>query len=449
MVRSVRRPRRVRGLVLGPVLLVVAALAAGPGTAGGATPGGGFHATAGVRLAHAAAPRDPAGARVAAPAARHLEVADSQGACTANGQGTILFGVTPGETVDLSCVGFPADDDLVVLEGSPLYLATGSQDDLDPNGWEGTTGPDGSIDGPITLPNPFAAPDPAAVCPPTGQEVAEGFYRCFLGIQDAAGNTVFIALDYAGQPEPPPPPTWTGIAATPSGNGYWLCKSDGTVSAHGSATNYGGMNGHALNAPISHIVPTPDGKGYWLVAADGGTFAFGDAGFFGSTGSMRLNAPVVDLAPTPDGKGYWLVATDGGIFAYGDATYWGSMGGHPLNQPVVGLAADNATKGYWLVATDGGIFAFHAPFYGSTGNLHLNQPVNGMTPTPNDKGYWFVASDGGIFAEGNAAFHGSMGGKPLNAPIVGMATDNATGGYWLAGADGGIFAFDAPYYGAA
>ena len=245
-----------------------------------------------------------------------------------------------------------------------------------------------------------------------------------------------------------PPVTYTGIAATPSGDGYWLVDSSGAVHPHGAAVSYGSMAGAVLNAPISHLVPTPDGRGYWMVAADGGIFSFGDARFFGSMGGRPLNAPVVDLAPTGDGGGYWLVASDGGIFAFGDAQFFGSMGGQHLNQPVVGMANDPTGPGYWMVATDGGIFAFgDAGFHGSTGSLTLNLPVNGMSATPDGQGYWLVASDGGIFAFGDAGFKGSMGGSHLNAPVTGMATDPAGGGYWLVAADGGVFSFGAPFYG--
>ncbi len=237
------------------------------------------------------------------------------------------------------------------------------------------------------------------------------------------------------------------MASTPNGGGYWVARSDGSITALGDAVNYGSMSGTPLVAPVSHIVSTPDGKGYWMVAGDGGIFSFGDAGFFGSMGGHPLNAPVVDLAPTADGKGYWLVGTDGGIFAFGDAKFFGSMGGQHLNQPVVGVAADNATGGYWMVASDGGVFSFNAPFYGSAGNLVLNEPINGMASTPNGHGYWMAGWDGSIFSYGDALFHGSTGGQPLNAPMVGMAVDRATGGYWLVGSDGGIFAFDATFYG--
>ena len=245
-----------------------------------------------------------------------------------------------------------------------------------------------------------------------------------------------------------PAVTFTGIASTPSGDGYWLVDSSGAVHAHGAARFYGSMAGIPLNAPINHLVSTPDGKGYWMVAADGGIFSFGDARFFGSMGGKHLNAPVVDLAPSGDGGGYWLVAADGGIFSFGDARFFGSMGGQHLNEPVVGMADDPKGQGYWMVASDGGIFAFGAAgFYGSTGSLRLTLPVNGMSATPNGAGYWLVASDGGIFAFGNAPFRGSMGGIPLAAPVTGMATDPSTGGYWMVGADGGVFSFGAPFYG--
>jgi hypothetical protein len=239
-----------------------------------------------------------------------------------------------------------------------------------------------------------------------------------------------------------------GMAATPSGDGYWLTDSAGDISPHGQALFYGSMSGRQLNAPITHIVATTDGKGYWLVASDGGTFSFGDARFYGSMGGKPLAAPVVDLTPTPSGHGYWLVASDGGVFAFGDATFAGSMGGKHLNQPVVGIAADSATGGYWLVASDGGIFSFAAPFIGSTGGTTLNQPVVSMASTSDGGGYWFTAADGGVFAYGSAVFHGSMGGQPLNAPVVGMAADDATGGYWLVASDGGVFSFGAPFLGA-
>ena len=41
------------------------------------------------------------------------------------------------------------------------------------------------------------------------------------------------------------------------------------------------------------MAATPSGRGYWLVAADGGVFTFGDAAFYGSMGGVRLNQPAL------------------------------------------------------------------------------------------------------------------------------------------------------------
>ena len=186
---------------------------------------------------------------------------------------------------------------------------------------------------------------------------------------EAVDESSLMVSPDSGQARQFPGPV-TGIAAPPSGSGYWLSDAEGAVSAH-NVPNHGSMAGTLLNAPISHIVSTPDGGGYWLVAADGGTFSFGDAAFYGSMGGKPLNAPVVNMAATPDGRGYWLVASDGGVFAFGDAPFFGSMGGTTPERADRRHGGRSQTGGYWLVASDGGIFSFGAPFFGSTGAIHL------------------------------------------------------------------------------
>ena len=175
--------------------------------------------------------------------------------------------------------------------------------------------------------------------------------------------------------------------------------------------------------PIVGIAATPSGNGYWLVAADGGVFTFGDATFHGSTGGRTLSAPIVGIAATPSGHGYWLVASDGGVFTFGDATFHGSTGGRTLTAPIVGIAATPSGHGYWLVASDGGIFTFgDATFHGSTAGTTLAAPIVGIAATPSGHGYWLAASDGGVFTFGDAQFHGSRRRAPhVRARSVGIA----------------------------
>jgi beta-glucanase (GH16 family) len=105
------------------------------------------------------------------------------------------------------------------------------------------------------------------------------------------------------------------------------------------------------------MAATASGNGYWLVASDGGIFSFGDARFFGSTGALRLDRPIVGMAATASGNGYWLVASDGGIFSFGDARFEGS--GATFGQPVSGMV-QAGPDAYWVVATSGTVEAFAA-----------------------------------------------------------------------------------------
>ena len=161
------------------------------------------------------------------------------------------------------------------------------------------------------------------------------------------------------------------IAATPSGNGYWLVNAYRWVTAFGHAGEPAQVGCTSLNGAMGSwagIASSPTGDGFFLASSDGAVVGCGDAGPFVGVTSKTLNAPVVGIAATRDGRGYWLVASDGGVFAYGDATFHGSMGGTHLNAPVVGIAATRDGRGYWLVASDGGVFSFgDAQFEGSMG----------------------------------------------------------------------------------
>jgi hypothetical protein len=231
---------------------------------------------------------------------------------------------------------------------------------------------------------------------------------------------------------PQPPSTLDGafgcaaIAATPGGNGYWLLNMSRFPTAFGAAAppNQVGCTGlNGATGAWTGLASSPTGNGFFMVSSNGAVVGCGDAVPVGGLDSKMLDAPVVGIAATSDGKGYWLVASDGGVFAFGDAGFNGSLGGAHLNAPVVALAATPDGKGYWLVAADGGVFTFgDAAFSGSMGGTALNAPVVGMATTPDGTGYWLAAADGGVFSFGSAPFEGSMAGKPMVAPVVGIAS---------------------------
>ena len=179
-------------------------------------------------------------------------------------------------------------------------------------------------------------------------------------------------------------------AAQPARSSAW--RSRRTAAATGSSPPTAASSASAtppssaarasihLNRPIVGMAATPSGNGYWLVASDGGIFSYGDAKFAGSMGGRPLNSPVVGMAADAQTGGYWEVAADGGIFSFG-APFYGSTGSIHLNAPIVGMEASGGGAGYRFVASDGGIFSYNAPFYGSMGGKPLNKPVVSMAGT--------------------------------------------------------------------
>ncbi len=78
--------------------------------------------------------------------------------------------------------------------------------------------------------------------------------------------------------------------------------TDGGIFSFGDAKFFGSTGNIKLNKPIVGMAATPSGKGYWLVASDGGIFAFGDAKFFGSTGDIKLEQADRRHGLHPDGQ---------------------------------------------------------------------------------------------------------------------------------------------------
>ena len=137
----------------------------------------------------------------------------------------------------------------------------------------------------------------------------------------------------------------SSIAATPSGNGYWLVAADGGVFAFGDAEFHGARRPASRTRPIVGMAATPSGHGYYLLAADGGVFAFGDAALRGAAVDA-IGPPATAIAASPDGAGYWVAPPERqrAPVRRGPAHRRRSAGSQ---HPAVGIAA-RADGGYWI-----------------------------------------------------------------------------------------------------
>ncbi len=273
----------------------------------------------------------------------------------------------------------------------------------------------------------------------------------------SCGDMAAPQIDFQVTSSAPPPSSFTAMAPSPDGNGYWLAQAQGGVFSYGDARFYGSLPGEGLTpaAPITAMAAAPGG-GYWLVGADGGVFSFGKARFYGSLPAERITpaGSIVGITATPDGGGYWLVGADGGVFTFGDAAYVGS-GNNGV--PRVALLGTGDGHGYLLPSSTGQAPAVYgdasSAFSGEAGSgpMPLDALVTAAAMAPRATGYWLAGADGGVFTFGSATFDGSLPSSGITpaAPITAMAAAPG-GGYWLLGSDGGVFAFgNAHFYGSA
>jgi len=239
-----------------------------------------------------------------------------------------------------------------------------------------------------------------------------------------------IVNDLPASPPPAPPPT----APT---SGIVLASSDGGTLAEDGARNLGstytlgltGLSGpRPLAAPIVGMAADPSGNGYWLVGADGGVFNLGGAGYYGSAyskgytglgGSNPLPGKVVGMAAEPDGHGYWLLTSEGTVIGFGDATVYGDLTNSRLPRaPMIGIVATPNGQGYWLIASNGRAYGFGDAASLGSANGTAVAAVGGSG------GYAIVMANGGVVGFGGAPSAPALGptttghGAPVVAGVV-------------------------------
>lgn len=185
------------------------------------------------------------------------------------------------------------------------------------------------------------------------------------------------------------------MAATATGNGYWLVKRSGKLLTFGDAESLGSPRDKGI---VADMASPGRGRGYWIVTSRGKVFAYGNADHHGD-GTSR--ARIVGMAPTPNNSGYWLLTRRGRVLQFGNAQELGDVAGE--NTRVVDIAAA-PTQGYWLVSRSGRVEAYGgAVFAGDARDKALRSPVVAIVPIPSGAGYWLITAKGRALEFGAAA----------------------------------------------
>jgi hypothetical protein len=239
---------------------------------------------------------------------------------------------------------------------------------------------------------------------------------------------------------------YVGIVPTPDGQGYWLLRAGGAVSAFGDAHYYGSVGAGAARSAggIVAMARTYDAHGYWLLAADGAVFRFGDAREYGSPATLHepLVGPATGIAATPNGKGYWVLSAGGHVYGFGDAHVEGMPGSRLAPYDAIGA---RPAGGYVVTAADdGGVYVYPGGALASGGpGAAVAATQVGAAVTPSGNGAWQAGMDGGVITWGDAGFLGSVPsqGEALPAPVTAIAGTPDGHGYWLLGAKGHVYSF--------
>lgn len=252
------------------------------------------------------------------------------------------------------------------------------------------------------------------------------YYRC--GIREFKIKVNTLAFS-----DPPAPITYTGCTFRnpdeQNESGYWIVADDGQVFAFGDArvqpvldtvsTGSYKFEPH-LAFPIVAMCQTPSGQGYWLMQTNGSIYAYGDALFLGDGRFHAFTsnrADFIDMAVNPAGDGYWLLRRDGEVVACGNATVHGDMPaianeGNPQSAYyATGIESHPTLDGYWIINGNGEVRAFGSlTSYGGVApyrsNMFLHEWCPSIKRTSTGNGYWILGGGGHVWAFGDAEWYG-------------------------------------------
>lgn len=151
-----------------------------------------------------------------------------------------------------------------------------------------------------------------------------GGHDCPGSVREAQRPTILYLAALSRQPALPAKASTQMACEVPTG-GQIAVRPDGGVYNYGSRY-YGSAgqvnpqkpagpgNSFVPSHPIVGVAATKTGNGYWLVGSDGGIFSFGDAKYHGSSpANPKWVTPVVGIVRDDRYEnGYIIVADDGG-----------------------------------------------------------------------------------------------------------------------------------------
>jgi hypothetical protein len=127
-----------------------------------------------------------------------------------------------------------------------------------------------------------------------------------------------------------------GIAASPTGTGYWLVTRNGTVIALGADRSY-----KSVLVPTRSVVAIASdgaGTGYFIATSTGHVYARGSAVGYGQ--HITKSASITGVAIAPGARGYWLLSAKGTVYGFGSARLLATVRGS--SSPVIAIATDSA-----------------------------------------------------------------------------------------------------------
>ncbi|HEY5266979.1 MAG TPA: hypothetical protein VIJ40_09215 [Acidimicrobiales bacterium] len=261
-----------------------------------------------------------------------------------------------------------------------------------------------------------------------------------------AQSATIAAFDapYVGSPSAKNPAV-VAVAATTTGDGYYVLRANGEVDAYG-APSYGSLAPNSLPSGITAVGMALDSAtgGYWIVSSNGAIAAF-NAPTFGETlvppGGWGQHPAAVAIASAINGTGYFVLRANGAVYAYGVKAH-GSLAGHlhyGTTAPVlaVAIAEDPTTGGYWIATSTGNVIGFDAPNEGSplasAHGAYNGVPISALAATTSGTSYYVLLANGIVDSYGTSP-HGSLSTSTtfsVGGFASALAVDPATGGYYV------------------